>query len=202
MNALVKSRLPTKYGIFNVIAVKSEFENFPHLIFYKNGYEDQEIVDVRIHSECMTGEVFGSTKCECAEQLDYSMQWIQDNPGVIIYLRQEGRGIGLVDKLRAYNLQEKGFNTLDANLELGLHSDLRDYGLAVELLEELKISKIRLLTNNPDKIKAFDNSGIVVVERLPIEIQSKADNVDYLSAKKDHMGHMISLDFHLKNGSK
>lgn len=202
IKVLVESTLPTKFGSFNVIAVQSEYEHFPHLIFYKSGYEKKDIVDVRIHSECMTGEVFGSTKCECAEQLDYSMKWVQDHPGIIVYLRQEGRGIGLVEKLKAYNLQEKGFNTLEANLELGFHSDLRDYSLATQLLEDLKISKIRLITNNPDKIKAFDNSKIEVVERIPIEIKPKPENLNYLATKKDYMGHMISLDLDLNNGSK
>ncbi|MFT4835085.1 MAG: 3,4-dihydroxy 2-butanone 4-phosphate synthase/GTP cyclohydrolase II [Marinoscillum sp.] len=194
---LVKSKLPTKFGEFVVKAYQSQAEHFPNLVLYKAELKVDKAVDVRIHSECMTGDVFSSTKCDCGEQLEYSMKWIQQHGGVIIYLRQEGRGIGLVNKLRAYNLQEEGFDTKDANLELGFHEDLREYSVAIDILKDLGVSQIRLLTNNPEKINAFENSGIDVLDRLPIEIQANAYNIDYLKTKKDKMGHILSFKISL-----
>jgi len=189
---LVKAKLPTKFGEFLVRAYQSHTEHFPNLALYTPELNVAKVVDVRIHSECMTGDVFNSTKCDCGEQLEYSMKWAQEHDGVIIYLRQEGRGIGLVNKLKAYNLQEEGFDTKDANLELGFHEDLREYSIAVNILKDLGISQIRLLTNNPEKIDAFKESGIDVLDRLPIEIQANAFNIDYLKTKKEKMGHLLS----------
>lgn len=189
---LVASRLPTKFGEFLVKAYPSHVEDFPNLALYTANLKTDEVVDVRVHSECMTGDVFSSVKCDCGEQLDFAMEWAQTNGGVVIYLRQEGRGIGLVNKLRAYNLQDKGLDTKEANLELGFHEDPRDYTIAIQILNDLGISAIRLLTNNPEKINSFNDSDIKVVERLPIEIQAHLDNVDYLKTKKDRMGHLLS----------
>jgi GTP cyclohydrolase II len=189
---LVASRLPTKFGEFLVKAYKSNVEDFPHLVLYTPDLDLDGVVDVRIHSECMTGDVFSSVKCDCGDQLNYSLKWIHENAGVVVYLRQEGRGIGLINKLKAYNLQDQGFDTKDANLELGFHEDSRDYKEAIEILEDLGINKIRLLTNNPGKIKSFEVSNINVVERLPIEIKASPDNANYLKTKKDRMGHLLS----------
>ncbi|MFT4848133.1 MAG: 3,4-dihydroxy 2-butanone 4-phosphate synthase/GTP cyclohydrolase II [Sediminicola sp.] len=194
---IVKSRLPTKFGEFNVKAYKAKVDEFPNLALYTLNYDIEAVVDVRIHSECMTGDVFGSSKCDCGEQLDYSMKWVQEHEGIIIYLRQEGRGIGLVNKLHAYNLQDKGFDTKQANLELGFHEDSRDYAVAIEILHDLNIKEIRLLTNNPSKINAFDNSGIKIKERIPIETRVNPDNIEYLRTKKDKMGHLLSSNIKL-----
>lgn len=188
---LVASRLPTKFGEFLVKAYPSHVEDFPHLALYSTNLKTDEVVDVRVHSECMTGDVFGSVKCDCGEQLDFAMEWAQKHGGVVIYLRQEGRGIGLINKLRAYNLQDKGLDTKEANLELGFHEDPRDYSNAIQILNDLGISSIRLLTNNPEKINSFNDSDIKVVERLPIEIKAQLDNVDYLKTKKVRMGHLL-----------
>lgn len=189
---LVESKLPTKYGIFKVKAFPSEIDQFPHLALYTDDITNQEVVDVRIHSECMTGDVFGSSKCDCGEQLDSSMKWTQRAGGVILYLRQEGRGIGLVNKLKAYNLQDIGLNTREANLELGFHPDSRNYEVAIQILQNLKINRIRLMTNNPEKVEAFQNTDIEVVERLPIEIEPNLENYAYLQTKKNEMGHLLT----------
>ena len=141
----------------------------------------------------MTGAEIGSSKCLCGEKLDYSMKWVQQHGGVIIYLRQEGRGIGLINKLKAYNLQNEGFDTKDANLELGFHEDSREYTPAVEILEDMGINRIRLLTNNPEKISAFADTDIEVVERISIEIAPQSDNLGYLLTKKQRMGHLLNL---------
>lgn len=193
MSYLVQSILPTSYGDFLVKAYESGVDQFPHLALFTKDYMDKEVVDVRIHSECMTGDVFGSSKCDCGEQLDFSMKWVQQHGGILVYLRQEGRGIGLVNKLMAYNLQNEGHNTKQANIELGFHTDLRSYELAIRILEEMKIKRVRLLTNNPEKIKAFDDVQIEMVSRIPIEIDPKPENIGYLQTKKSEMGHLLSL---------
>lgn len=194
MVKIVESVLPTKYGNFN-LRVYSGASNpdFPDLVLYTDKIVDNEVVDVRIHSECMTGDVFSSAKCDCGDQLNYSMEWVQKNGGIIIYLRQEGRGIGLVNKLLAYNLQNEGLNTREANLELGFEEDQRDYSKAVEILNDFNIKKIRLLTNNPEKVKSFENSAIEVVDRIPIEFHANENNESYLHTKKHEMGHLLSL---------
>ena len=163
-DSLVQTKLSTKFGPFDVKAYSSVYEDFPHLVLMKGNISKQEVVDVRIHSECMTGDVFSSTRCECGDQLDFSMQWVQKHGGIIIYLRQEGRGIGLVNKLKAYNLQDQGLNTMEANIHLGFHSDARNYDEAIEILEDLNVKRIRLLTNNPEKINAFDDSDIKILD--------------------------------------
>lgn len=189
---LVESKLPTIFGEFIIKAYGSDVEQFPHLALLAKDIDWDGVIDVRIHSECMTGDVFSSTKCDCGEQLDFSMEWVQRHGGVILYLRQEGRGIGLVNKLKAYNLQDDGFNTREANLELGLHADDRSYDEAILMLEDLGVKKIRLLTNNPEKVKAFEGTSIELIDRLPIEIKPRPENIDYFKTKKDEMGHMFS----------
>ena len=151
------------------------------------------MVNVRVHSECITGDVFGSTRCDCGEQLDASLKHINQHGGVLIYLRQEGRGIGLVNKLKAYNLQDEGFDTIVANHQLGFATDLRSYEAAITILKSFGIQRINLMTNNPEKLDAFENSGIHVESRIPIVISPVADNERYLQTKKDGMGHMLGL---------
>ncbi|GAB5523652.1 MAG: hypothetical protein Roseis2KO_15240 [Roseivirga sp.] len=187
----VSAKLPTKYGLFYVKAYRYLHEEQPNLAFYTSDIDTSKAVYVRIHSECMTGDVFGSRKCDCGEQLDYSMKWVQQHGGIVLYLRQEGRGIGLINKLKAYNLQEEGFNTRVANLELGFHEDTRDYAPALAILKDLGVRKINLLTNNPQKIDAFEGSGIEVTGRTPVEIEPHDDNLDYLKTKKEEMGHLL-----------
>ena len=193
MSYLVESVLPTRYGNFIVKAYNSGIDMFPNLALFTKNYNNKDVVDVRIHSECMTGDVFGSSKCDCGEQLDFSMKWIQRHGGILVYLRQEGRGIGLVNKLMAYNLQNQGHSTKQANIELGFHSDLRSYEEALRILEEMKVKQIRLLTNNPEKIKAFENKEVEMVSRIPIEFEPKPENISYLQTKKLEMGHLLSL---------
>lgn len=191
MQILAQTSLPTKYGTFQMIALESGFKDFPHIVLTTGELDLEKPQSLRIHSECMTGDVFGSSRCDCGDQLAYSMGQIAAQGGILIYLRQEGRGIGLVAKMQAYNLQDRGMDTYEANVELGYHQDQREFSLAVEVLEHLGISQVRLLTNNPEKIKTFDGTSITVVERLPIEIKSNAVNEDYLKTKKNIMGHFF-----------
>jgi GTP cyclohydrolase II len=188
---LVSSRLPTIYGQFVIEAFDSGRVELPHLILANlpDGYDGE--INVRIHSECLTGDVFGSTRCDCGEQLAASMKFIEENKGILIYLRQEGRGIGLVNKLKAYNLQDEGMDTIRANHALGFHADERKYDAAIEILKQLGITEINLLTNNPDKLDAFENSGIKVVKRIPLMMEIRPENRHYLQTKKNSMGHLL-----------
>ena len=192
MKVLESISLPTKYGIFNMIAIDSGIVDFPHLILADPNLDTSKAVTIRIHSECMTGDVFGSSRCDCGDQLEFSMKKAIEDSGVVLYLRQEGRGIGLINKMKAYNLQDQGLDTFEANLELGFHQDMRDFSIAIEMLDYLKISKIKLLTNNPEKLGVFEGSSIEVVERLPIEIAANETNHKYLEAKKVVMGHLLN----------
>jgi GTP cyclohydrolase II len=149
------------------------------------------VVNVRIHSECFTGDLFGSQRCECGEQLEFAMNYINDKGGCIIYLRQEGRGIGLINKLNAYKMQDKGLDTKEANEVLGFHADSRSYEDAVQILNDLRINKINVLTNNPDKLQAFVDTDIEVENRIPIIIPAGGHNRDYLKTKKDAFGHLL-----------
>lgn len=189
---LASSTIPTEYGKFNIVAYDSGIDQFPHVVLAKIPLPLPEIANVRIHSECMTGDVFGSLRCDCGEQLHQSMRYFGEHGGVLVYLRQEGRGIGLVNKLKAYNLQdEKNLDTIKANHALGFHTDERDYAPGVAILREMGIRKIRLFTNNPEKIDAFEGSGIEVVERVPIEVSVRAENAAYISVKRDILGHLF-----------
>jgi 3,4-dihydroxy 2-butanone 4-phosphate synthase/GTP cyclohydrolase II len=188
-----EARMPTKWGEFQMIAFAKGEEMFPHLALVHGELSADEPMLVRLHSECMTGDLFGSLRCECGEQLEAALQKAAKGNGVIIYLRQEGRGIGLINKLKAYNLQDEGYNTVDANVHLGFQPDSRDYSVAIQILEELGLKKIRLMTNNPQKIEAFDEGPIEVVERVPLEITPKDENRHYLLTKKEQMGHMLDL---------
>ena len=184
--------IPTRYGNFQTIAYASDSnEKMPHMVLIHPDTDMSDIVNVRIHSECMTGDVFHSFRCECGEQLDWSMQHIQEHSGIIIYLRQEGRGIGIINKLHAYIKQDEGYDTAQANKELGFGYDDRTYEDAIAILSDLGISKILMLTNNPDKIDAFDNTDIEVISRVPVEIVPREENKKYLETKKTFFRHKL-----------
>ena len=187
---LVSSRMPTIYGEFVMDAFDSGRPEMPHLVLRNKGSESP-IVNVRIHSECLTGDVFGSTRCDCGEQLATSLRYVEDNGGVLVYLRQEGRGIGLVNKMKAYNLQDQGMDTIVANNHLGFEADLRGYNEAISILKHLGITRINLITNNPDKLDAFKESGITIENRIPILIDPRPENQTYLDTKKNNLGHFL-----------
>lgn len=192
IHPLVSSRLPTVFGEFTILAFDSGREEMPHLLLINTTVEsDRDLINVRIHSECMTGDVFGSTRCDCGEQLAASMKYIEEHGGAIVYLRQEGRGIGLVNKLKAYNLQDEGMDTIRANHALGFHTDDRKYTIAVDILKSKGIRRINLLTNNPDKLDVFSGSGIEIVERIPLMIEPRPENRHYLLTKKEALGHLL-----------
>ncbi|MCK9431754.1 MAG: bifunctional 3,4-dihydroxy-2-butanone-4-phosphate synthase/GTP cyclohydrolase II [Candidatus Omnitrophica bacterium] len=187
------AELPTEFGNYRM-SVYRDFTNGQTHIALTMGNLDDKPVMVRVHSACLTGDAFGSMRCDCGKQLKRSMQIIgEEKKGVILYMSQEGRGIGLVEKVRAYNLQDKGMDTVEANEALGYEVDLRDYGIGAQILVDLGVKQIRLLTNNPRKIVGLEGYGLKVVERLPIEIAPNAANYKYLKTKKDKMGHKINL---------
>lgn len=187
-----ESMLPTVFGEFNIIAYDTEVDNAVHVALVKGDVSGREGVLVRVHSECLTGDIFGSLRCDCGSQLHRAMEMINDEGiGVILYMRQEGRGIGLSNKLKAYHLQDQGLDTVEANIELGFPPDLRDYGIGAQILVDLGLHKIRVMTNNPKKIIGLEGYGLEVVERVPIEIPPKKENYRYLKTKKEKMGHLI-----------
>ncbi len=189
-----RARIPTRYGSFDMCAYAADDKDpMPHIAFVSEHFVAGHPVAVRIHSECMTGDVFGSRRCDCGEQLDAALRIAAENGGVVIYLRQEGRGIGLINKLKAYNLQDKGLNTIDANTHLGFDADARQYEAAITMLKDLGIRQVELMTNNPDKVAALSRSGIEVTGRIPIVIPAHADNTDYLRTKQELMGHILGL---------
>ena len=165
----------------------------PHLALVADGFDPSSPVPVRIHSECMTGDVFGSMRCDCGDQLQTALKMVSDKGGVVIYLRQEGRGIGLINKLKAYNLQDMGFNTIDANTHLGFDADARQYDAAVRILLDLGISEIELITNNPGKVEALKNSPVRVTNRIPLIIPPHDGDRGYLLTKQQLMGHLLGL---------
>jgi 3,4-dihydroxy 2-butanone 4-phosphate synthase / GTP cyclohydrolase II len=187
------TKLPTEHGDFSVIAYANDIDTNVHLALVKGEINKEDAVLVRVHSECLTGDVFGSRRCDCGEQLHKAMEVIdKEGKGVILYMRQEGRGIGLVNKLKAYELQDKGLDTVEANLELGFKPDLRDYGIGAQILVDLGVRKMRLMTNNPKKIVGLEGYGLKVVERVPMEINPHERNLIYLKTKKKKLGHMLS----------
>ena len=191
-----EARVPTEHaGEFTAIVYTNDVDEHEHLALVKGDISKVERVLVRVHSECLTGDVFSSSRCDCGLQLNAAMQMIdQEGCGVILYMRQEGRGIGLVNKLKAYALQdEKGMDTVEANISLGFKADLRDYGIGAQILRDLGVSKMALLTNNPKKIVGLEGYGIEVVARFPIEIMANAENKSYLQCKRDRMGHLIEV---------
>lgn len=188
-------RISTKFGDFETLAYASNSEEkMPHMVLFNPETNFSDVVNVRIHSECMTGDVFHSYRCECGEQLDAAMKYIQENNGVLIYLRQEGRGIGLINKLHAYVKQDEGYNTAEANKILGFGYDDRTYEDAISILEDLGISSVNLLTNNPSKLSAFDDSSILISIRIPLEIVPREENRNYLKTKREFFNHKLTRE--------
>jgi len=187
--------LPTPFGEFKAIAFRNELDNGEHLALVKGRIDPSEDILVRVHSECLTGDVFGSYRCDCGDQLRKALEMVdQEGLGVVLYLRQEGRGIGFANKLKAYVLQDKGFDTVEANRELGFKADLRDYGVGAQILVALGVRKMRLMTNNPKKIVGLEGYGLAVTGRVPIEVPPRPENVHYLLTKCEKLGHIMRID--------
>jgi GTP cyclohydrolase II len=195
---VAKANLPTRYGDFQMFVYDSSGHK-EHVALVLGAIDDGGPVLVRAHSECLTGDVFGSSRCDCGEQLADSLRFLQEQGrGVLLYLRQEGRGIGLANKISAYALQEQGLDTVEANLALGLPEDMRDYRVAAEMLLDLGVRQARLLTNNPAKVEGLDRHGVEVVERVPLEIAPNPSNLEYLRTKREKMGHLFPMEVPLE----
>jgi len=187
------AKLPTKFGDFTAVGYESVLDGKEHLALVKGTWEEDEPILVRVHSECLTGDVFASNRCDCGEQLQTALAMIEKaGKGVFLYMRQEGRGIGLVNKIRAYKLQDHGRDTVQANLDLGFPEDLREYGIGAQILVDLGVRKMRLMTNNPKKIKGVEGYGLEVIERVAIELPTREENRNYMQTKKNKMGHLLA----------
>ena len=192
VNCVATAALPTEHGNFQVKVYENVLDGQEHVALVYGEWEKDEPIHVRVHSECLTGDVFGSLRCDCGSQLHASMEMISHaGKGVIVYMRQEGRGIGLTNKIRAYALQEHGFDTVEANEELGFKPDPRDYGIGAQILVDLGVSKMKLITNNPKKRVGLQSYGLEVIELIPIEIEANANNIKYLETKKNKLGHLL-----------
>ena len=192
VNRSAEVMLPTDFGDFKAIAYSNDVDSLVHVALVKGRIEREKPVLVRVHSECLTGDVFASKRCDCGEQLHKAMEMIEkEGSGIILYMRQEGRGIGLVNKLKAYELQDQGMDTVEANQELGFKADLRDYGIGAQMLVDLGVNDMRIITNNPKKIVGLEGYGLKVVERVPLEIKPHKGNIAYLKTKKKKMGHIL-----------
>jgi 3,4-dihydroxy 2-butanone 4-phosphate synthase/GTP cyclohydrolase II len=184
--------LPTPFGEFKAIAFVNDIDDYEHLALVKGDIDAEKEILVRVHSGCLTGDVFGSYRCDCGEQLERAMEMVQkEGLGIILYLQQEGRGIGLANKLKAYALQDQGFDTVEANEELGFAPDLRDYGVGAQILVALGVRKMKIITNNPKKIIGLDGYGLEVTSRVPIECEPRPENIRYLTTKCQKLGHLL-----------
>ncbi|MCP4681414.1 MAG: bifunctional 3,4-dihydroxy-2-butanone-4-phosphate synthase/GTP cyclohydrolase II [Desulfobacterales bacterium] len=192
----VETVIPTAFGgDFRMIAYENELDNLLHIAMVKGDIDPEEPILVRVHSECMTGDIFGSMRCDCGDQLHKALEMMdKEGAGVLLYLRQEGRGIGLVNKLKAYELQRKGLDTVEANRKLGFKADMRDYGMGAQILVDLGVKKMKLLTNNPKKMVGLEGYGLSIVEQVPIEIQPNEFNKGYLQCKQLKMGHLLNIE--------
>jgi 3,4-dihydroxy 2-butanone 4-phosphate synthase/GTP cyclohydrolase II len=200
VHRVAEASLPTEFGEFHVFAYANDVDRREHVALVKGEVAGKEDVLVRMHSECLTGDVFHSRRCDCGEQLEASLRQIEaEGLGVLVYMKQEGRGIGLMNKIRAYQLQEKGMDTVEANEVLGFPADLRDYGIGVQVLLDLGIKSMRLMTNNPKKIIGLQGYGLSVTEQVPITVKPNRYNMSYLQAKRDKMGHLIPADEQVAN---
>ena len=193
---VAETTIPTAYaGEFKTIVYENDVDDLLHIVLLKGEIDPEKSVLVRVHSECLTGDIFGSLRCDCGDQLHKAMEKIEEEgTGVLLYIRQEGRGIGLVNKLKAYALQDQGLDTVEANEKLGFKSDMRDYGMGAQILVDLGVRKMRLLTNNPKKMVGLDGYGLSIVEQVPIEIRPNEYNKDYLECKKLKMGHLLNIN--------
>ncbi|OHE22703.1 MAG: bifunctional 3,4-dihydroxy-2-butanone 4-phosphate synthase/GTP cyclohydrolase II [Syntrophobacterales bacterium RBG_19FT_COMBO_59_10] len=187
--------IPTQYGgKFKLIIYENDVDEMKHLALIKGDISPEDEILVRVHSECLTGDVFGSERCDCGDQLHTAMRMVEEaGRGVIVYMHQEGRGIGLVNKIKAYELQEQGKDTVEANIALGFKEDLRDYGIGAQILADIGVRKMRLMTNNPKKIVGLDGYGLTITERVPIEIRPNKNNIQYLQTKRQKMGHILKV---------